>query len=150
MVVACEITLLLLLFLYVTRPATIRQINYVASRETLKASRQNVQHGMMTGPRDSFFVCGIFFECDYECSLTNPSLETIKVRIRGRRGYFTATFKNEVLTEWGRWLFLAETNPLFDAKEIWVYGHLLATVKNAVSTNLVPSMVMMERKAIPH
>lgn len=141
---------LVVVWLIATSPVGIEEVNSIASREDLKASPQEIPVWLKRKAVDVgeyYFVRGIFFECNYARSIAVPALEMIIVRIRGHRGHFRAIFHNEVLVEWKMGLLSVKTNRRTDGHEIWVYGHLLSVVKNAVSTNLVSPTVILEHEA---
>jgi len=142
------------LFMAATRPASFKEINSLASAENLRATKATVR---MARPNeenlsfDAFSVWGMFFMCLYQRGRVIHStplfpqgtlFETIDVTILGHRKSLAATFQNEKLTAWA---IGGRLSTDIDEHSRWILEHLLATIQNAVSTNLVPS----QHEAIP-
>ena len=145
-----------------TKPASIEDINFLASVENLRAVR--VAH-VMKRPNEknvsfgAFSIWGIFFSCRYErWYIDDPAypssrdviFEMIKATVLGHRGTLIATFENDKVTSWTiKMRMRISTSTEIDDHHRWILEHLLATIQNAISTNLMPSTVAPKHKAIP-
>jgi hypothetical protein len=97
----------------------------------------------------------MFFMCLYQrgrvihSTLLFPQgtlFETIDVTILEHRKSLAATFQNGKLTAWAIGGYLSTD---IDEHCRWILEHLLATIQNAVSTNLVFSVIVLKHEAIP-
>lgn len=144
------VALLLLGFLiaghHITKPVTLEEVAHIAVREPLSAIKKSeIADAQGSSFRTTYEVLGILFFCRYEqiFQRLDPCFEILTITIFPSRGVYRAVFKDEKLIS----LETPVEKFIFDADQVdpespwgfhekWILGNILATVQNAVITNL--------------
>jgi hypothetical protein len=153
MIIAFLLLLFFVSLLRATKPATLEEVNNLATRENLTVIRGDViLDAIDSSIYETFLVRGVLFSCVYQHTYNNrsrtiPHFETIFVNVFPSRGFYSASFRNDYLLSWRtRWRkTLINEDSSYDLHEIWMFQNILASVKNAIEIN---SEIQSDREAI--